>query len=573
MSIVGLRRLAVFALAGVFFVAVKTMTSPVPSDTGDPGVTPPAVSTSEQITHSPRSPQNANTYTTVAGDMPGHNTAKTRAVSPSKIAKNVSPSLAQTLALNEDEHIFYATAIPNDPVYPQWYQTIIHAPQAWDITTGQPTTLVAVIDTGFALGHEDLQDTWYTNVYETGTTTVSDLCWDGSADNKQTNNCDDDQNGFVDDWRGWDFTVNDNNVQTATNSATGSSHGTKSAGLVAARSNNGIGTASLNWQAKILPLQALSDGGSGYSSDIAAAIEYAVHMGASVINLSLGGPDPDSATRAAVQYAHQHGVVVVASAGNCGDGQSADPCIGYPSPGGMSYPALYPEVVSVGASTSLDERASFSSYGSRLTLVAPGSGTISTPTWTSGNATSAYAATSFGTSFSAPIVSSAVSLLKGLRPNITANEAITILTNSSDKVAGMGSSKRTDQYGWGRLNVAAMLESLSSYESQLLKSEGGRLATSETYKPQISSNRGHTLTTGIISTNTVKTYCLADPFASCTLTLNKVGGGTTTIETKLLNAQGVTVFEWSKGSKSSGTYTATVTVNGIESEGEALFIK
>ncbi len=72
---------------------------------------------------------------------------------------------------------------------------------AWNITTGS-TVIVADIDTGYALDHEDLRSSWYQNPKETGTTQMGDTCWTGSPQNKSANGCDDDSNGHVDDWRG-----------------------------------------------------------------------------------------------------------------------------------------------------------------------------------------------------------------------------------------------------------------------------------------------------------------------------------------------------------------------------------
>ena len=472
----------------------------------------------------------------------------------------------------EYEGIFYTTATPNDPIYPQWYSTIISAPDAWDTSTGSSSTIVAVIDTGYALDHQDLASAWYVNTGEQGMTQNGDNCWTGIAEDKQTNGCDDDNNGYADDWRGWDFSGNDNNVQTATNSSAGNSHGTRSAGLVGARGNNTLGVASINWNTQIMPLQALFDEGFGYSTDITAAIYYAVDNGADVINMSLGGPSPDSFTLAAVQYALRNNVIVVTSSGNCGDQQIADPCIGYTSPGGMGYPARYSETIAVGATTSSDARASFSSWGDELTLVAPGSGTIQTPTWTSSNATSAYSSTSYGTSFSSPIVAGAIAMLKADMPSLSSDEAVAILANSSDKVSGMGGNVWAEQYGWGRLNVDAMLDELETYKTQLLKGAGQIAEQSTTTKPHISTSRAHTVASAVTNSNTARTYCLTTPLTECTFQLKR-GSSSYTIGTQLTNAQGITIFEWTRGSMPAGGYVATVTANSITSDVEKLIIQ
>ena len=474
----------------------------------------------------------------------------------------------------ETENVFYATATPNDAIYPQWYTTTINAPNAWDVTTGSNTTLVAVIDTGYALGHEDLASAWFINDGEQGTTASGDACWTGTPANKQTNGCDDDSNGYIDDWRGWDFSNNDNNPQAGDNSVSGATHGTKSAGLVGARGNNSVGVASVNWQTEILPLQALYDEGFGFTSDITAAVYYAVAMGADVINLSLGGPTPDASTRAAVQYAEQNNVIVVAASGNCGINQTDPECIGYPSPGGMGYPARYPETIAVGATTSSDSRASFSSFGDEVDIVAPGSGTIRTPTWSTSNGTSLYSTSSFGTSFSSPIVAGAIALLKGEYPELTRGEAIALMNNGSDKVAGMSGANWTQEYGFGRLNVLSLLDELNTYQQQLLKGSGRIELQNPSTKPLVSTNTGHTSATAIGNSTEVRTTCVTTPNTLCRLTLDRQGSSTQVIFDQLLtNSQGIAVFEWSKSDAASGTWDATVTANSQTSNSEELVIQ
>lgn len=195
-------------------------------------------------------------------------------VEVSRTADSLSlpPSVKQV-----ENNAYQALLTPNDPIYPQWYTDKISAPAAWDVTTGSSNVTIAVIDTGFALSHEDLAGRWAENSSEEGMTAPGDACWTGVPQDKKTNNCDDDGNGFVDDWRGWDFSNNDNDPSAGTTNPNSAyvSHGTMTAGLAAATGNNGVGVASVNWGAKILPLQALDDNGSGYTDTIAAAIHYA----------------------------------------------------------------------------------------------------------------------------------------------------------------------------------------------------------------------------------------------------------------------------------------------------------
>lgn len=333
---------------------------------------------------------------------------------------------------------YSALLTPNDPIYPQWYTDKIKAPQAWDTTTGSSTITIAVIDTGFALNHEEMSGRWHLNSGENGS-------------GKESNGVDDDGNGFVDDWRGWDFIYGDNDPIAGSNNPNGSgvSHGTHTAGLVAATGNNNKGVASINWAAKIIPLQALGDSGSGFTSDIAEAIEYAVDQGADIISMSLGQSGADSFLKSKLDYAKNNGVLVIAASGNDG----CD-CI--------LYPANYPQVLAVGATTSTDARASFSSFGGNLDVVAPGSGTLRTPTWTASNGTSAYTDGNIhGTSYATPIVAGLAGLIKGQDATLTHDELANAITDQADKVSGMNGQTWHEKYGYGRINARAGLAAMT----------------------------------------------------------------------------------------------------------------
>lgn len=386
------------------------------------------------------------------------------------VVNRPTDSLDTTGALVSEQLIYNALLSPNDPIYPQWYTDKISAPSAWDRTTGSAGITVAVIDTGFGLNHEDMASRWATNTGEVG-------------GGKETNGADDDSNGFVDDWRGWDFNSNDNNPVTGQTNPNGNAvdHGTITAGLVGATGNNSLGVASVNWAAKILPLQALSDNGSGITSTVAAAVRYATDRGAKVINLSLGSTISDPILQAEINYAISHDVVVVAAAGNCGDPSSYF-LNGCSSVGQMVYPANYPAVVAVGATDSNDVRASFSSYGANLDLVAPGAGSIQAPDWSNTNQTNLYTSGANGTSFAAPIVSGSVALLLSIAPDLSPAEAETSLRQSADKPAAMGDATRTDSYGYGRLN-SNNLVNLRSGSTAFCDTSRVRATTLGTYNP------------------------------------------------------------------------------------------
>ena len=346
----------------------------------------------------------------------------------------------------------------NDPRYvSDWTLAKTNAPAAWDISTGNGQTVIAVIDGDFGLAHEDLVNRWSVNSGESGMTQSGAACWTGTAVQKQTNNCDDDGNGYVDDWRGWNFVFGDNNPQAGRQNSTGdgTSHGTQVAGLSGAAGNNNTGTTAINWHTKIMPLQALDDDGIGYTSDVTAAMYYAVDNGAHVINLSLGAYANDPAMLAAVSYATSRGVVVVAASGNCGDG-FGDECAGVPA-GTIAYPAAYPDVIAVGATTQSDQRAGFSSYGSSLDVSAPGYGVPSSTSWSASNQTSLYSGAIYGTSFASPQVASLASLIKSIRPSTSVADVTALIAATASKPAAMNGEAHTPQFGHGIINAGSAL--------------------------------------------------------------------------------------------------------------------
>jgi len=278
-----------------------------------------------------------------------------------------------------------AVITPSDPGWADQYGPVrIQAPQAWDIITGSITVTIAIIDTGVDLNHPDLAAKIWTNPGETGL--------DGNGNDKRTNGMDDEGDGYVDDWRGWDFVNGDNDPQDDYG------HGTHVSGIAAAASDNGIGIAGMAWGAKIMPLKILDSSGNGSDSDVAAAMVWAADHNANIINLSLGGDAPAAVMEAAINYAHGHGVTVVAAAGNTGKP-------------GVLYPAAYPNAIAVAATNSNNNHASFSSYGAEVDLAAPGAGIYSTY-WTPGSG-STYTTLS-GTSMSTPHVTGVAALLASL---------------------------------------------------------------------------------------------------------------------------------------------------------------
>ena len=344
-------------------------------------------------------------------------------------------------------------ALPNDSLFAANYGLYqpsrhdVHAVEAWDLTTGDTSVVVAILDTGVLLDHPDLQHQLWTNVAEaTGQPGV-----------------DDDGNGYVDDVHGWDFLALDNANDVVAgedwadedddpNDFVG--HGTAVAGLVAAETDNLIGVASLAPNVRVMPVRC---GFSAISQpagliDMGAAARgmvYAVRNGASVINCSFAA-DGKEDFAAALDVARQAGVVVVGAAGNGG-------------------PELYlptrEDVLAVAATRATDEVTPWSSTNLDVDLAAPGE-LLPTTTLTHAGTdsvslrTPAYTIGASGTSFSAPFVSAAAALVQSYRhqhglPPMAPMDLVLRLIDTADDIGAINPGRTG--YGSGRLNVARAL--------------------------------------------------------------------------------------------------------------------
>ncbi|MGB3759462.1 MAG: S8 family peptidase, partial [Rivularia sp. (in: cyanobacteria)] len=208
-----------------------------------------------------------------------------------------------------------------------WGADAINAPEVWEKGYTGEDVVVAVLDTGIDRNHDDLKNNIWTNSGEI-------------ADNGR----DDDGNGYIDDFYGWNFDGNNNSTMDL------DGHGTHVSGTIAGE-NNGFGVTGIAYDAQIMPVKVLDDFGSGSNNAVADGIYYAVDNGADVINLSLGGSLPNSEVEEAVKYASEQGVTVVMAAGN--------------SSGQMPlYPARYADRygIAVGA---IDEDKTLASFSNR----------------------------------------------------------------------------------------------------------------------------------------------------------------------------------------------------------------
>jgi subtilisin family serine protease len=300
---------------------------------------------------------------------------------------------------------------PNDPRFSeQWGLSKIAALAAWDVSTGADTVTIAVIDSGIDFSHPDLASQVWVNPGEIA-----------------GNGLDDDNNGYIDDIRGWDFVNNDNNPTDD------HGHGTQVAGIIAAATNNGVGIAGVCWQCKIMPVKVMNAGGIANYSDIAAAVLYAAQKGVKVINLSLGGYSNSAALQSAIQTAVEtYGVVVVAGAGN---DNIATPF----------YPAAYEQVLAVAATNTSDVKSAISNYGSWVDIAAPG---VAITTTFLGGDYGGVDGSSYATSFAA----GAAGLLRSQNPGWSANQLRAHLVQTSDAIDSLNPGLE-GKLGKGRLNA------------------------------------------------------------------------------------------------------------------------
>lgn len=337
--------------------------------------------------------------------------------------------------LAEPDRLKFAAMAPSDDGFPrQWalrneghtggaVDADVDADEAWEVSTGNASVVVAVIDSGVDLSHPDLFSNRWVNSNE--------IVWD---------NIDNDGNGVVDDVHGWNFVDDDSDVFDV------EGHGTFCAGLIGATMNDG-GVVGVCPNVKLMAVRAFfvePDYGflGGYDSDIAAAVFYAVKSGAKIINASYGSNTTSTAEKTAMAEAYKRGVIFVAAAGNESANNDSRP----------SYPAnfSYDNVIAVAASDASDLRASFSNYGAvSVDLAAPGVGIYSTLAERAQN----YGYES-GTSMSAPIVAGAAALVMSAYPTLTYQQVKTALLHNVDSLAAWRGRVKSG----GRLNVARALK-------------------------------------------------------------------------------------------------------------------
>lgn len=341
--------------------------------------------------------------------------------------------------------VVHAQSTKDPYVSELWYLKSIHTPT--EVQTGKES-IVAILDAGFDLKHEDLLNQYWTNSEEI------------AGDHK-----DNDHNGFEDDVHGWDFVGNDADpspdVSDPKADDTITSHGTLLAGIIAAESNNGKGIVGIAPHSKIMPLRILDSKGKGTTSEVRDAISYAVKNGADVINLSLVSTKPDDQLQQIIEWAVDQGVVVVAAVGNEGLDVDRNP----------TFPACFDtrigknRVIGVAALDKNGKKALFSNDGSNCVDIAvPGVNVFGAVYHDDSNFlySTSYGSPFEGTSIAAPMVTAAVARLRSAYPTLTPDQIRLSIMLSADPLLAETPEER-GRLGAGSLNIERALQTAAQF--------------------------------------------------------------------------------------------------------------
>ncbi|MES2653757.1 MAG: S8 family serine peptidase [Bacteroidota bacterium] len=395
---------------------------------------------------------------------------ETRTIGTQSVAQNPLPDLSDLYvakyegnqniatvinALLKDEQILYAepsyiystSFVPNDASFSlQNYFTKLQVTQAWDLLKDASSVIIGIVDSGSDLQHEDLAGNIYVN----------------AAD--PVNGIDDDNDGYIDNYFGWDFVGNSASTMIADNNPDVTSdttdHGVHVSGIASAVSNNAKGVASIAFNAKLMIIKTGADNNATSIYKGYEGIKYAADHGVKIINCSWGGPGGGQFGQEMIDYAVAKGSLVIAAAGN----ESTE------EPG---YPAAYKGVLSVASVTNSDVKSSFSNYGYTIDISAPGSSIYNT---LNGNK---YGYLS-GTSMATPMVASAAALVKVKYPNYDGLQIGEVLRTTADPIDASNPAY-ANKLGKGRLNVLnALTLTTSSVRYQQIniadQSNGSRTA-------------------------------------------------------------------------------------------------
>ena len=463
------------------------------------------------------------------------------------------PNLATANALQSDRSFQWASPnfyqqrerffIPNDPLFGnQWHlnntgqvggtpDADVDAPEAWDVNAGgSSNVVVAVIDDGMQLNHPDLQ--LFINTGEIA-----------------GNGIDDDGNGWIDDVNGWDFTsggIGDNNPGP---SVPDDAHATAVAGVAAGRGNNTLGVTGMAYNSRLLPVRIFLGGSATSDANIASAIYYAAGRTASgtgtwragdILNNSWGGGAFSSAISSAFTWA--------STSGRNGKGAISYIATGNGSGAPVSFPAnlssTIPGVIAVGASTNLDQLASYSNVGPQVDFVAPSSGGTARIVTTDRTGADGYSSGDYtstgtdgfgGTSSATPLSAGIGALILAQDPNLTAAQVRGLMRNTTDLIGPVAYDNKgfNTQYGYGRVNANTAIRGVGIAEIQVLQdrtniadntgsfSFAAGVGQTQTQTFRVRNQGTKDLTLGAISLGGGSGFSLASSFTDTTLSVGE----------------------------------------------------
>ncbi len=367
--------------------------------------------------------------------------------------------------------IMYPTEVPNDSLYSQeQHLPQIHAEEAWNIFKGQNSStpiIIGVCDTGVEWDHPDLRLNLWQNLGEDANHNGHVIEYDSVQkkwvfDPGDINNIDDDSNGYVDDFIGWDFLVDWTTKAEGNDPMDYYGHGTHVAGISAGCTNNDSGIASISWNVKFLPTSHSSPDFTNIEKGF-EGIVYLAENGADVINCSWGGGGYSSAEAESIAYATGIGAIVITAAGN--SNQS-----------GSFYPASYPHIISVASVASSDKKASYSNYGIGVDISAPGGdgsdgGILST-------VLNYRYSRLMGTSMASPVAAGCMGLLKSYHPDWTNDRLISQFLSTTDDIDSVNPNY-INQLGTGRVNPFKALIDTNASIPRNLKLELTQVITND----------------------------------------------------------------------------------------------
>ncbi|NNC96010.1 MAG: S8 family serine peptidase [Chitinophagales bacterium] len=337
----------------------------------------------------------------------------------------------------EKAPLYRTTHVPNDIQPGQWALTKINAELAWDIDKGSTSITIAIVDNAVSTTHEDLQANIWINPGEI-----------------PGNLLDDDLNGFTDDVNGYDVADDDNNPNPPAMSTSASPfvHGTHCAGIASAATNNSKGIASIGYKTKIIAVKCSKNAATDEGNSLPNAYDgvyYAIQAGADIISMSWGGSSGNFLTgENLMDAANALDIILVAAAGN--DNSNA-----------AFYPASYDHVISVGSTNQVDQKSSFSNYGSNIDVMAPGTGiysTLSSPT------NDEYGSLN-GTSMACPLVAGLCALIKSNVPSLNSSQVQTKLKNGCSNIDSFNPAY-IGELGAGRIDAFQTLGGISGIEEE-----------------------------------------------------------------------------------------------------------